>query len=235
MNPVRQRQNTGGFTLIEVLVATALLAVSMTLVLGVYRSVFSVVEQVDRKAAFQSRTALVIDQLQRDFFGMYKGKSGFFRAGNEAGQGGDILLCQFTTTSRLQFGVAGPSEAVTVVRYRLEKAGDSRNYHLYRYEVPLFYGLSGGSLPDPSDILVHERVVDLKLSFKDRYGSFIERWDARSSAMQDGPDDDRFPRLVRIELELAEGTEQGAMTRTLSQAIAIPRSRYAAQLTLEES
>ena len=53
--------------------------------------------------------------------------------------------------------------------------------------------------------------------------------------MKDGPDDDRFPRLVRIALELAESAEEGASTKILSHTFGIPISRYVAKPDLEES
>lgn len=231
----QKSQCRGGFTLIELLVAIALLGISMTLVMAIYSSVFSVVEQVDRNGSFQHRSALMIDQLQRDFYGMYKGKSGFFRAEAEEDQSGDISLFEFTTTSTLQFTRSAPSESISVVRYSLKQSRSGPNYLLYRYEIPFLFDNGKGSYSGVSRILVSEQVADFRLSFKDGYGSFIDRWQARSSRMKDGPDDDRFPRLVRIVFELAESAEEDAKTKILSHTFAIPISRYAAKPVFEES
>jgi prepilin-type N-terminal cleavage/methylation domain-containing protein len=229
MRSLRYSQGRGGFTLIELLVAIALLGISMTLVLGIYSSVFSVVVQVDQKGSYQNRAGLLIDQLHRDFFGIYKAQSGFFRAGLEADQAGEIPLFEFTTTSRLGFRESAPTESISMVRYSLKKVVNENSFLLYRYEVPIYFSVVKGGDSGATRILVSERVADFRLSFKDRYGSFLDRWEARSSGMTDGPDDDRFPRLVRIELELAESAERGGKTKTLSHTIAIPISRYAVE------
>ena len=231
----QKSRSRGGFTLIELLVAIALLGISMVLVMGIYGSVFSVVEQVDQKGSFQNRTALMIDQLQRDFYGMYKGKSGYFRAQLEADPSGEIPLLEFTTTSRLRFTRSVPSESISVVRYSLKQARNERTFSLYRIEIPFLFDDREGAANGASRILVSERVAEFRMSFKDRYGSFIDRWQARSSRRQDGPDDDRFPRLVRIELELAESADKGAKTKTLFHTIGIPFSRYADETAIEGS
>lgn len=235
MKSMRNLQSGDGFTLIELLVAIALLGISVTLVLGIYSSVFSVVEQVDQKTSFQNRSGLLIDQLQRDLYGMYKGKSGFFRAETEPDESGDIPLLEFTTTSQLRFTKPVLSESISLVRYRLEKSRNNQNYNLYRYEYPFLFGAKEEGGPGSIGVLVVSQVAGFRLSFQDRYGSFLDRWEARSSGMNEGPDDDRFPRLVRIELELAESSEKEAKTRTLSHTIGIPTSRYAARTSNEDS
>ncbi len=82
-----------------------------------------------------------------------------------------------------------------------------------------------GAVAGPSAMVVGEHVADIRLSFKDSYGEFLDQWQARSSAMQDGPDDDRFPRLVKMELELGAGAEAGAEKKMLSVSIDIPAAQ----------
>ncbi len=132
MNPGRQLRPSGGFTLIELLVAIALLGISMTLVLGVYNSVFSIVGRVDQNSSFQNRSALLIDQLQRDFFGIYKGKSGFFRAETEPDRASTAPFLEFTTSSQLRFKTSAPPPSISVVRYYLERSGNNSMYVLYQ-------------------------------------------------------------------------------------------------------
>jgi len=111
----------------------------MTLVLGVYSSVFSIVGRVDQNSSFQNRSALLIDQLQRDFFGIYKGKSGFFRAETEQYQASTDPILEFTTSSQLRFKTSAAPPSISVVRYYLERSGNGSILSLYRSEVPLFY------------------------------------------------------------------------------------------------
>ena len=220
---MKQRQavyGRGGFTLIELLVAIAVLGISLTLVLGVYSSVFSVVEQVDQNGSLQNRSALLIDQLQRDFHGIYKGESGFLRA--EPGQDptGDTLLLEFTTSSVLRFKDSLSRGAIALVRYRLTKSDVNSSFNLYRTEIPLLFAYKESEFQKPVAILVCDHVAAVRLSFKDRYGVFVEGWEARSSVLREGPDDGRFPSLVRIEIELADGAGRGDK-KTVSQSILI--------------
>jgi len=223
--PERQLRPGGGFTLIELLVAIAVLGISMTLVLGVYNSVFSIVGRVDQNSSFQNRSTLLIDQLQRDFFGIYKGKSGFFRAETEQDQASTGPILEFTTSSQLRFKASAAPPSISVVRYFLERSGNGSTLSLYRLETPLFYAPEGSAVTGPSAMVVGEHVADIRLSFKDRYGEFLDQWQARSSVMTDGPDDDRFPRLVKMELKLAAGDQAGAEKKLLSVSIVIPAAQ----------
>ena len=225
MIPERQLRPSGGFTLIELLVAVAVLGISMTLVLGVYSSVFSIVGRVDQNSSFQNRSALLIDQLQRDFFGIYKGKSGFFRAETEQDQASTGPILEFTTSSQLRFKTSAATPSISVVRYYLERSGNGSILALYRSEVPLFFVDEGSAAAGPSAIMVDEHIANLRLSFKDRYGEFLDQWQARSSVMKDGPDDDRFPRLVMMELELGAGDEAGAEKKFMSVSIDVPAAQ----------
>lgn len=221
MKQKRVSYRRAGFTLIEVLVAIAILGISLTLILGIYSSVFSVVEQVDQNGSFQNRSALLTDQLQRDFHGIYKGTSGFLRAEPGQDPGGDTPLLEFTTSSLLRFKDSVSSGSISVIRYSLVKSKNNSSFGLYRAEIPLLFGFKKVGFEEPVAILVCDHVAAVRLSFKDRYGAFLDGWQARSSSMQDRPDDDRFPYLVRIEIKLADGAGKGA-NKTLSQSMVIP-------------
>lgn len=214
-------QGRGGFTLLELLVSIAVLSISLSLVLAIYSSVFSVVEQVDSSSSYQNRTSLFIDQLHNDLYGVYKGKSGFFRAQTQTDSNGDTPLLEFTTSSQLRFRGAAQQGMISVVRYNLIKSGKRSNYSLYRTEVPFLFESSHSGSGDWKTILVCERIDAVRLSFKDRYGEFLQGWEARSSLNSDGPEDNRFPTLVRMELELTE-PDGGGTGRLVSHSIALP-------------
>jgi prepilin-type N-terminal cleavage/methylation domain-containing protein len=220
MKQKRAAYGRGGFTLIELLVAIAVLGVSLTLVLGIHSSVFSVVEQVDKNGSLQNRSALLIDQLQRDFHGIYKGTSGFLRAEPIQDPRGDTPLLEFTTSSILRFKDSVSRGSIALVRYTLTKSKINSSYNLYRTEIPFLFGLEESEFEEPVTILVCAHVAAVRLSLKDRYGAFVEGWEARSSALREGPDDSRFPSLVRIEIELADGEGRGD-NKTVSQSVLI--------------
>ena len=222
MKAKRRYRQRSGFTLIELLVAIAVLGISMTLVLGIYSSVFSLVDRVDETTSFQNRSSLLVDQLQRDFFGIYKGRSGFFRAELREDVASGAPIFEFTTSSQLKFKTTETSASISVVRYYLEKTRNNPIYTLYRSEIPYLFRPEKSAVNTSIAMVVGEHVADIRLSFKDRYGEFLDQWQARSSNSTDGPNDDRFPRLVRMEVEMATGAEPGAEKKTVFVSIDIP-------------
>ena len=212
----------GGFTLIELLVAIGVLGISMILILGVYHSVFSVVERVDQSTSFQARSAMLVDQLNRDFFGIYKGKSGFFRGEILRDPSSETPFLEFTTSTQLSFKRSSPSSSMSVVRYHLSKSTNGSSYNLYRSEIPFFIGIKNSAGSGSMTVVVCENVNRVGLSFKDRHGEILDQWQARSSVLKDGPDDDRFPRLVRLEVVLADRTVAQAKHKKIDISIDIP-------------
>lgn len=215
-------QASGGFTLIELLVAIGVLGISMILILGVYNSVFSVVERVDQSTSFQTRSAMLVDQLQRDFFGIYKGRSGFFRGEILQDPSNETPFLEFTTSTQLRFKSSFTESSISVVRYHLSRPTNDSSYNLYRSEMPLLYVGSNSAQSGPRTVLVCERVNRVSLSFKDRYGEVLDQWQARSSVLKDGPDDDRFPSLVRLEVVLADGAAAKEKRKKIDISIDIP-------------
>ena len=214
-----------GFTLLELLVAVAVLGISMTLVYGIYNSVFSVIGNVDRAASFQNRAGIVFDQLQRDLFGIYKGRTGFFKADERfAAESGEPLL-QFTSSSHLTFNPAVLPEGMSVVSYFLLRSGNNDRFSLYRSEIPfkLIYESSADMKLIP--LVVCENIIEFKLAYKDRYGTILEQWQARSASVQAEPDDDRFPSLVSVELVLAGDAGEESSTKRFNTLITLPPSQ----------
>jgi len=201
---------TAGFTLVELLVAVAILAISMTLVYTIHNSVFSVIENVEQTTAYQGRSGVIFDQLQRDFFGIYKGKSGFLRAEENLIIESEQPFLQFTTSSHLTFNPSPSPVSMTIVSYFLQHSRKNSMYKIYRSEIPFKFGYSEipGSALKP--LLVCENVVTVKLQYKNQYGMFLDGWQPRSSSVENKPADDRFPSLVSVELILADEADEAS-------------------------
>ena len=88
--------------------------------------------------------------------------------------------------------------------------------------MPLLYAGNNSARSGPRTVLVCERVIRVSLSFKDRYGEVLDQWQARSSVLKDGPDDDRFPSLVRLEVVLADGAAAKEKRKKIDISIDIP-------------
>ena len=193
-----------GFTLVEILIAIAILGISMSLVYGVYHSILSVTGQVERTASSLGRNLLVAGQLQRDFFGIYKGRSGYFRAEDPQTLESGVPFLQFTTSGQLRFDEAAAAPALTRVGYFLQKTGKRSTFDLYRIELPFKIMTTEASGSGPAAVLVCADVRELTVRYTDVYGNFFDQWQVRSGTTDSGYDDARFPSLIRIEMVMGE-------------------------------
>ena len=216
-----------GFTLVELLVAVSVLAITMMLVYGVYSAMFGVVDHVERGGAAKRSAHVLFDQLQRDFSGIYKGPSGDFKAQPPADAEPDAPFLQFVTSSHLYFDSMGVRPQLVRVSYSAERSGNNSNYDIYRtenrFELSGYDGAGSGS--------VTHRIVEgasaLSLSYKNNYGAFIDRWEVRSRGDRGAFDDSRFPSLVRIELKSGTADERSSERRSFAGSFNVPASRIA--------
>ncbi len=211
-----------GFTLVELLIAIAILGVSMLLVYGVYHSMLRVTEQADRSSASLGRKLLIMGQLKHDFFGMYKGRSGYFRAEDPLILESGAPFLQFTTSSQLVFDEAAAAPALTRVGYFLKKTGNGSTFDLYRVELPFKISNSPVPVSDSVAVLVCADVRGLTLSFKDAYGNFFDQWQVRSGTTDSGYDDTRFPSLIRVELLIGQADSERSESESFIASFHVP-------------
>lgn len=217
--------NSKGFTLIEVLVAIAVLGISMSLVYGVFQSVFGVVDHVESTAAHQERASVLFTQLHRDIAGLYKGPTGSFKAESEIMKSGGTPFLQFTTTSGLAFDPHQPPVPIQWVGYHLIPSGNGINYSLYRSETAYKFGIDNDAAKAAGPLLICEYIRDLRITYTDQYGGDLDLWQARSSSVGDKPEDDLFPTAMQIDIELAKGPGNDAETKRFHYSVYIRPAR----------
>jgi len=225
----------GGFTLVELLVAVSVLAVTMMLVYGVYASMFRIVDQADSSGAAKRSAQLLFDQLQRDIFGMYKGTSGLFKAEDPGAGDSDAAFLQFVTSSHLKFDSNAFQPQLVRVSYSLEKAGNSLMYDIYRTEYR--FELADTSQPEsgPVRLRVGTGISALSLTYKDADGVFFDRWEARASGEQSSFEDSRFPSLIRVELQRGDSDQGRAEVHRFPASFRVPAAQAADSSSAEGS
>lgn len=211
-----------GFTLLELLVAIAVFAVSASLVYAIYDSVFSVVSHVDETAGLNRRARVVFEQMQLDLAGLYKGRSGHMKGIEYKTESEPDPILQFTTSAHLGFDPTAPPVSMAVVAYQLRPDRDARTFSLYRSDRPFRFGLGGDDREPNRSLLLCEDVVDFAIRYIDISGTEMNTWEARSSGLDDGVDDRRFPVLVRIELTLANDKAGSGPVRTYRTSVRVP-------------
>jgi len=202
-----------GFTLLEILIAIAILALVVSSLYGAYSGTLDTTEMVESIRDVDQVARLALMQMVDDFKCLYYQKAGeedkespySFGGVTEAeGEGGAIVA--FATTSRLDFGMTFPSQRINRVSYIMEKQPDNEKlYRLVRKELP-FADLSGGR--EEISVEIADGVESLSLTYFDKDGQQFSQWDSKTEGL--------LPRLVHIRLQMA-----GEKSRLFATSVAI--------------
>ena len=201
-----------GFTLFEILIALAILALVVSSLYGAYSGTLDTTEMVESIRDVDQVARLALMQMVNDFKSLYYQKAQgedrespyTFGGITEAeGEGGEIVA--FATTSRLDFDLTFPSQRINRVSYIMEKQPDNEKlFRLVRKELP-FADLSG----EKQEILVEiaDGVESLSLTYFNEDGQQFSQWDSESEGL--------LPRLVHIRLQMA-GDKSGLFTTSVA-------------------
>jgi type II secretion system protein J len=210
----------GGFTLLEILIAIAILALVVSSLYGAYSGTMETTEKVESVRNVDQVARLALVQLTDDFKSLYYEKAQeesedspyHFGGGREMeieGEGGPVVT--FVTTSHLGFEMMFPSFRINRVSYVLEKQGDSDlSYTLVRTESS-FADLPGEH--DETKVELADGVESLTLNYVDAEEQTFSQWDT-----EEAESEGLLPRLVQIRLEMA-----GESPRVFTTSVAIGR------------
>ena len=189
-----------GFTLLEILVAIAILALVVSSLYGAYSGTLDTTQMVEGMRDVDQVARLALMQMVDDFESLYYQKAQgkdtespytFGGLGETEGEGGEIVA--FATTSHLDFDMTFPSQRINRVSYIMEKQPDNEKlYRLVRKEIP-FADLPGKG----QEILVEiaDGVESLSLTYFNADGQEFPQWDSKAEGL--------LPRLVNIRLQMA--------------------------------
>ena len=215
MTEVRDRRSEGsrGFTLLEILIAIAILALVVSSLYGAYSGTLDTTEMVESIRDVDQVARLALRQMVDDFKGLYYQKAqgedkespySFGGVKEAEGEGGPIVA--FATTSRLDFDMTFPSQRINRVSYIMEKQPDNEKlYRLVRKELP-FADLPGER--EEISVEIADGVESLSLTYFNGEGQQFSQWDSKAEGL--------LPRLVYIRLKMA-----GDKSRLFATSVAI--------------
>ncbi len=193
LTTMRYKPNQTGFTLLEVIIATVLLAMIMTILLGGMRVGADSWEQGERLADRASRL-LVADNFFRSHLSDVKP---LFESPTDTSQAGAPPILLFSGGSAwLEYtGTLPPQVRGGIYKFRLHLKQDGERNDLKLAMRPFSTGEKGVTEPI-EDVLVLENVKSLRFSF------YKKSTDNGESKWMEGWKENFLPALIRIEIGL---------------------------------
>lgn len=202
-----------GFTLLEILIAMAILAILATLVYASFDSSMKVIDRVDQGSDVFRQARLVLTRVSEDLSMAYRPKGDISpdaifigRDAVVAGRAQDSL--RFTSLSHLRTLPDEPASDFNLIEYSLELDPEEETWALLRKEEANPYSLteSGGA------VLLAEKIHSLDLRYFDGK-TWVDDWDP---AINQG-----LPWVVAIEIKFQEpGGDQRSFQSWVELALA---------------
>jgi len=172
-------RSNSGFTLLELLVATAVSSLILVMVYSAYSSIIRSVDQANVYSAHYESVILTLRQIDNDISNIYWKKSRkdlFFKSSIE---GGSSRFSFITARSRDKKVVVSqhrqsPYPDLVRVEYRLEEDNKTKEVNLLR-NVYLFT-IKEEELPVKNEILIRG-IKDIKFLFNQR-SDWTDKWDS---------------------------------------------------------
>lgn len=197
----------GAFTLLELMVASAILAIVTVIVFGAFTGVMTASEAARNVADVTHTSRFIVEAVSRDLASasmLDNGKRGFF-VGKDGGEGEDRQAddISFTGFGR-RFVVPGGGTDQAAIRWYAVKKPGAEHYALMRSESPDFTGPgdTAGAAFEVSDRLV---------SFNAQYMKDSEWEDAWDTSTGSEP-----PRAVLIEFTLLDSYGREVSSQVLA-------------------
>jgi type II secretion system protein J len=206
-----------GFTLLEILIAIAILALVVSSLYGAYSGTMETTEMVESARDVDQAGRLALMQMVDDFSSLYYRKaegenedSPFRFQGGVDGESEGGTVVEFASAAHLGFDGSFPNLRINKVSYVLEKQADSKRYYrLVRMELP-FVDLSGER--EETSVELADTVESLTVTYLNEDGETLSQWDSKAQETEGF-----LPRLVRIRLQLA-----GEKSRVFTATVALP-------------
>lgn len=191
-----------GFTLLEVLIAMSIFAISASIVYGLYASMMSVVQNVEDRTRLNDQVRTAFVRLNKDLSGLYRGEQGFLDGRDSADLTDDEPILKLVSSAHLSFDSASDPAPLSVIRYYLLPEELDDTYTLLRSDTPEFFQPDdeGSVTQEERTFRLCKGLAEVRIHYQDRNGVERSEWDTREGSEDEQKEDSRFPSSVRIEL-----------------------------------
>lgn len=203
-----------GFTLVEILVAIAIVAVVLSTVYAAFSGTFRISRSASDSDKVYGMMRVTADRMLQDIesLSFRKGSYEITLTGGDAGDETRVLT--FVSSAGLSY-VDGAAAANARVRYYLTKEKEDSSLTLWRSDTA--FVSSPRQEAAPKGFMICGGIKSLRYTLFDSAGNAHETWD---SASRSGSD--RAPVSVLVNIEFLNGEKSGGETYKFMTRVAIP-------------
>ncbi|WP_176761089.1 PulJ/GspJ family protein [Desulforhopalus singaporensis] len=214
-----------GFTLLEVLFATTILAVVISIVYGAYHTSFRTIFGAGEVVQETSDARIIIERFNEDLFAAVIGAGSYLEGEQQAISEKRADRLRFMSSTCLQVGNNIHSQGRCMISYETEPDDETGLLRLLRKSVP--YRIGQQSIQDSRSHLIGKGLALVRITYMDSDGNETDEWHSN-------PDDEpapgntegaELPRLITLTFSFAGNSdEEEQSSKQYRTAVYLPAS-----------
>ena len=201
--------NPKGFTLLEILIATFLFGVVLTIIYTSYTGTMRVVDTAESQAEIYRMARIALERILEDLESVYvsqmkegsESEKNAFQPFQFVGEdkeisGRDADTLSFASTAHINLSGKGQEPGAAEIGYYVQENNEGEDFILLRSDRPVFEGAVTLEEQINSGFVLCEKLVSVSFSYHGEDGEIFESWDS-SSGQQKG----KIPKMVSIALK----------------------------------
>ena len=196
---------SSGFTLLEVMLATLILALVVSMITVSLTGALNVMDATRNRGEIYFRAQVAMERICDDLASAVLPERADF-IGQQAEEGGsEAPLLRFVSTAHVLFNPEHDQHGMAVISYALRPdPDDPGQLVLLRSDRLLMPGADQDDVPIPLYYLLTDQLRSIRFTYLDEQGEELESWDTRvedDASPDERKEKRRLPVAVRIRLE----------------------------------
>lgn len=224
-----EKKSPSGFTLVEILIATAILAVIVSIVFTSYTGGMKIISETQSQSNIYSMARIASERIKEDLESSYIGNSfsgetsdnsqlerPFFR-----GEDGEIKdkradSITFFSRSHIKFEEESIEPDACEIKYYTLQKNEEDFLSLFRSDTHIFKGV-----PEKADggFLLCDNLISLNFTYYDEQGVEYDAWDSEGDELKD-----RLPCMISIEMKFHNSAAPGSALKFFT-SVRIPMAK----------
>ncbi len=201
-----------GFTLLEILMATSIFAIVVSLAYGSYRSTFRIIDQTESQTKIYNQARITMDRISCDLSSLYLGNSGFLQGKPQTLGNKEADSIQFTSTAHLVLSREEQPSGYATISYTVEEDPETRELRLFRHDQAFRPAETNEQPEAGGGILLCDGLQEFRLLYYGNKGEQKDSWDSEEIEEAD-TNAQKLPDRIEVSLLFADPSAGGKPVR----------------------
>ncbi len=215
----KRTHRSGGFTLLEILMAISIFAIVISLAYGSYRATFLIIDTTESQTEIYNKASIAMDRISSDLGSLYLGTSGFLQGKLQNIGTREADTMQFTSTAHLVLNKNEQAAGYATISYTVEEDPETKSLRLFRLDKS-FRPVETEEPDVKKGLLLCEGLEEVQFIYHYNQGEQQDSWDSKEIEKSDS-NAKKLPDRIEISL-LFKSSDEEAQPIRFTTAVTFP-------------